>query len=155
MMHALCRKVLDNGGELISFSEYSSYDETPLPVMVKAEEAVVVPIACAAVVPAEADGGNAVIKTASEEPKAKILQMEYRISFLVKIGRTYQDVNLELPCPLQVIDRDTGDTYAHCLDFSKKGIDSISGQFQRRDRHVMSDSDTAVQRGERPRDKAP
>eukprot|EP00959_Pyramimonas_sp_CCMP1952_P082593 1725925-Pyramimonas_sp.AAC.1 len=47
------------------------------------------------------------------------------------------------------MDRATGETYAHCLDFSQKGLDAVAALFQRRDRHVMSDSDTAVLRGER------
>ncbi|CAK0889246.1 unnamed protein product [Prorocentrum cordatum] len=137
MARRLRAKVVEAGGEIICFSEFASYDETPLPVRVLAEENVVVNVGA---------NGAAIV-----EPGAQSIDSADGVShFDVKAGSIYQGVSLEFPCPLQVMDRATGETCAHCLGWQgRKGLGDISARLMRRDRHVISDSDGAVLRGER------
>jgi hypothetical protein len=147
MLHNLCDKVRAAGGSLVCCSEFVSYDETPLPVKVKAAEQVPGPHRNEV---ALRDADQAVtVAMASTDPHAKILQTEYLVSALFKVGPAYQEVCLELPCPLQVFDRGTAECYVECLQLSRKMLSELLEQFGRRGRHVMSDSDSSVLRAER------
>ena len=149
MLHRLCAKVESVGGQLISFSEFIAYDETPLPVKSTALEETGTAIGDAL----EVAGGvphAPEVAEASVDTKSKILRVEFMLSLFVKHGDRYQDVQVELPCPLQVCDRDTGEVYACATDLCDRfHLNDIASKFKRRDRHVMSDSDAAVLRGER------
>ncbi len=144
----LVAKVQAAGGECIVYSEYMSYDETPLPLNVRATEDIAG--LTTDLVPAH---GEVVAKPSSSytavEKHAKILQTECVVSVLFRLHNTFQEVHFELPCALQVVDRCTGETYVACSEASRPPFESIIEHFKRSDRHVMADGDTTVARAER------
>lgn len=147
MLSSLVAGVQAAGGECLVFSEFASYDETPLSLKVRALE----DFSDLVRGPREpAEGAAAMVEVSkNKDSAAKIVQSECVISVLFRLGDRYQEVHFEVPVSLSVVDRCTGETYTAVQEAARPPLEDVASCFRRTDRHAMTDGDTAVSRAER------
>lgn len=144
----VCRGVVASGGELLVYSEIVSYDETPLPLRVKASEDID-DLVLALGLAGGGAGMGPVLESHQKDACAKIVQTEFVVSMLVHLAGQYTELHLEVPCLLQVAGRGTGEVYAAVQSAARPPFEDIAALFARSDRHVLTDMDGSVLRAER------
>ena len=139
---------------LVLFVEYMAYDETPMKT--KVADPLVLQIPCSS------DGGarsaspefpnsprlQQTLSVTNASPSTKILQVQHACAVVVRIGARYVSVFGDVPCHLQVLEKNNAVVLAECLR-RLSAVTSSSDAFNLQSRVVSRDQAGANKKAER------
>jgi hypothetical protein len=147
-MRYICDNVQSLGGELVLFTERSMYDETPMRVKVRdlqtSQQCRVLSLVAAGDRPRSLG-----IAAATDTGMAKLLVMTWNFSLLVRLGNKHLHFRFEILTTLQAMENTKARVYFECIKQSRPKVDVIAHRFHRKQRLVITDRASAIDKAER------
>ena len=147
VIHSVVGDVQGRGGELICFSWFTRYDETPLKFRVSDGASLDKFSARVGGATRQLDlGMNPVFQ---DTVPHKVCQTESGVSMLVRVADEFWQATLHLTCWLQAMDSTRAACYFRALQQTRLSCDEVAKEFRCRQRIASTDGDGAVAKAER------